>query len=87
MLKPTFNNVLLQKRELKRKSGIVVAGKENEVDTNYTALVVIDVGPEVHKQIKKGKSVIINSVEGGFEQKIDDITYYLLPDVNIIAIK
>jgi co-chaperonin GroES (HSP10) len=79
MLKPLFNNVLLEKKQKPTVSGLIA-------DTAETSkLVVVAVGKDV-EELKKGDTVIIGN-PAAYTKVIDGKTYVIIEDRNLIAIE
>lgn len=82
-LTPTRNNILAMKvseEEMSTVSGIILP--DNKKDANIFE--VIEMGPEVEFALKiRGK--VVAQKYSGTEVKINGDTYYLIPDIAIIA--
>lgn len=90
-LTPLADRVVLKQLEAETttKSGIVLPGNEKEKPQQAE---VIEVGPggvvdgkEVKMEVKKGQTVIYSKY-AGTEVKLDDVTYIIVRQSDILAI-
>lgn len=85
MIKPLFNNILVQqvKEERKTASGIIL---ETTVDTSSTfKSVVIAKGPDAVESINVGDTIVLSRYQRGTDIEHEGKLYILTPDKDVLA--